>query len=496
MNHRIVRRVLGALLILQALAMVGCGLFALFDVIAGDEQAMRALLLGALVTGTCGILLLASGYMTRMSGGLMRREAVAVVGLGWILSGLFGAIPYVFCPPHMDFASAWFEAVSGFTTTGSSAMADIESWPRGMLLWRATTQWLGGIGILVLFVAVLSFLGVGSKALFRNESSLHAGRAGLARTQDMALLLVVIYVALSITCTVGLRAMGLTWFNAVCHTMATVSTGGFSPHNTSVGFYSGWGNGWLIELWISFFMALCSINFIFFVAIIRRNKQRLRDEEDAKWFLGMLVLASGVIACGVAAQDQNGFLESLRNAWFYVVSITSTTGFGTVDYEQWPVWCQLILGLLMLVGGCAGSTAGGPKVGRVVLFVKLTRHELIASFRPSVVFRAMHNGVSVDAHERSGVVFFLALYYFIGFMSVGLVAAMEAGTAMSMETAASCVLATLSNVGPAFGDVGPTEHFSDLRPITKSYLGVLMILGRLELYAVLALLIPSLWKRY
>lgn len=496
MNHRIVRRVLGALLVLQAIAMAACGAFAYFDVVAGDEEAMRALMTSALITGGCGGALALSAGLRGMAGGLMRREAVAIVGLGWILSGLFGAVPYLLCPPHMDVASAWFEAVSGFTTTGSSAMADIEAWPRGMLLWRATTQWLGGIGILVLFVAVLSFLGVGSKALFQNESSLHAGSAGLARIQDMALLLVLIYLAFSAICTVGLRGMGLSWFNAVCHAMATVSTGGFSPHNSSVGHYSGWGNGWLIESWMVVFMVLCSINFIWFVAILRRNRPRVREEEDARWFVGLLALASVAIAVGVMAEDGVSFWQALRGGMFSVVSITSTTGFGTVDYEMWPAWCQVVLALLMLVGGCAGSTAGGPKIGRIMLFLKLARHEVNASFRPNLVFHATHNGRPVDGRGRAAVVFFLALYLVIGLVSVLVVAALESGTAISLETAASCVLATLSNIGPAFGAVGPTENFSDLRGVTKSFLAVLMILGRLELFAVLALFLPSLWKRY
>ena len=497
MNHRIVRRVLGALLLLQAVAMAACGAFAYFDVVAGDEEAMRALMIAAAITGVCGALLVVSAGFRRMPGGLMRREAVAVVGLGWILSGVFGAVPYVLCPPHMDVASAWFEAVSGFTTTGSSVMANIEAWPRGMLLWRATTQWLGGIGILVLFVAVLSFLGVGSKALFQNESSLHAGRAGLARIQDMALLLVVIYLFFSVVCTVGLRGMGMTWFNAVCHAMATVSTGGFSPHNASVGHYSGWGNGWLIELWIVIFMVLCGINFILFVAILKRNWLRVSEEEDGRWFLALLVEATVLITFGVLA---NGSGESPGEAWrgalFSVVSITTTTGFGTVDYELWPLWCQVILGLLMLVGGCAGSTSGGPKIGRIVLFLKLARHEIIASFRPNLVFHATHNGRPVDSRGRAAVVFFLALYFVIGLVSVLVVAALESGTAITLETAASCVLATLSNIGPAFGGVGPTENFADLRGVTKSFLAMLMILGRLELFAVLALFLPSLWRRY
>jgi trk system potassium uptake protein TrkH len=196
----------------------------------------------------------------------------------------------VLCAPYLTPAGAFFEAASGFTTTGSSVMTVIEEWPRGILLWRATTQLLGGIGILVLFVALLSYIGVSSKSLFNNESSFRSGDLGLARIQDTALLLLRIYFGLVLACLVGLRFMGLSWFNAACHAFATVSTGGLSTHTASIAHYTNWGNSWLIELWLILFMTLGSLNFLLFVVILRRNWKRVLCEEDARWFIGICTL--------------------------------------------------------------------------------------------------------------------------------------------------------------------------------------------------------------
>jgi trk system potassium uptake protein TrkH len=496
MNLRLVSRITGILFLLEALAMLACGCFARLDVVAGDEQAMVALFTSAAIACGAGtVLVLASGWH-RLVERIPRREAVLVVGIGWLACSVLGGLPYVLCPPHMDWAAAVFESASGFTTTGSSVMRDIEAWPRGMLLWRSTTQWLGGIGILVLFVAVLSYLGLGAKSLFQNESSYRGGESGLARIQDTSLALLRIYGVFTVICLLGLRALGMTWFNAVCHAMATVSTGGFSPHNASVGYYSGRDNGWMIELHISFFMLLCSLNFLLYVVMLRRNWRRLRDEEDARWLLGIVAVSVALIAAGRALSGEALAVTALRDAWFTVVSIVSTTGFATVDYGPWPAWSRMILALLMLMGGCAGSTAGGFKVGRLLVFLKSSLHQIVRAFRPNQVFRLMVNGNRIDEAGRSRVVFFLLLYLMIAVFSTLIVAVLETGTGISMETCAGAVIATLSNIGPGFGAVGPVENFGHFKGATHVFLAWLMILGRLELFALLVLFLPSAWRRY
>ncbi|MBK1789957.1 TrkH family potassium uptake protein [Persicirhabdus sediminis] len=494
MNLKILAKTLGALILLEAMAMIICGLFAYFDTVAGDEGAMAALFMsaGICIMGGIVLMLFGVGKIKRIP----RREGIVIVGLGWLICGTLGGMPYMICEPGMPASDAFFESLSGFTTTGSSVMTDIESWPRGILLWRSMTQWLGGMGILVLFVAVLSYLGMGSKSLFRNESSFQTSEASTARIRDTAMTLWTVYLVITAVCLVGLKLMGLSWFNAVCHSFTVVSTGGFSPHNASIAYYSDWGNGWLIELWLSLFMVICSISFLIWGVILSHRWKRLRDEEEGKWFVIICLFSAVLIAAGLVIRDGSNFLDALRGTWFTVVSITSTTGFGLVDYEPWPAYALMILAMLMLMGGCSGSTAGGLKLSRLLVFLKTARFEVVRAFRPYQVFRMHVNGNALGEQQRSQTVMFTALYAFVTIFSCFVVALLEAYQGIDMLTCFGAVVATLANIGPGFGDVGPTENFAHLGPATKVFLGLLMVLGRLELFAILVLFIPSLWRKY
>ena len=346
------------------------------------------------------------------------------------------------------------------------------------------------------FVAILSYLGMGSKSLFRNESSFQTGEATTARIRDTAMTLWKVYVIITLACIIGLKAMGLTTYNAVSHAFAVVSTGGFSPHNESVGFYSSWGNGWLIELWLSLFMMVCSISFLVWVVLLRKRWKRLKDEEEGRLFIVLCLGAAVILAFGVAASQGLDFLTALRQSWFTVVSIASTTGFGIVDYSKWPGYALVLLAAMMFLGGCSGSTAGGMKVSRLIVFLKTARFEIVKAFRPHQVFRMHVNGNNLGETERSQTVVFVALYAFITIISCFVVALLEAQNGMDMLTAFGCVVATLANIGPGFGDVGPAGNFAHLLPTTKVFLSLLMVLGRLELYAILVLFMPSLWRKY
>ena len=496
MNFYLISRILGLLLALEALAMVICGIFAKFDVLRGDQEAAAMLFLSAAITGGCALVAIIPGITKTKHDTVPKREAIVIVGLGWLLCSLFGGLPYLLSPPYLSPAGAFFESASGFTTTGSSVMTVIEEWPRGILLWRATTQLLGGIGILVLFVALLSYIGVSSKSLFNNESSFRSGDLGLARIQDTATLLLRIYIGLVLLCLVGLRAMGMTWFNATCHAFATISTGGYSPHTASIGYYSEWGNSWLIELWLIIFMAVGSLNFLLFIVVLRKNWKRVLREEDARWFLGICALVTVMITAGRCYNDGIGFVTSIRESAFTVVTVASTTGFATADYDQWPAWAKVLIACLMLLGGCAGSTAGGFKVGRLIVFAKSARNEIIRTFRPNQVFRVVVNGNPLDDAARARIMFFLTLYLIICVAGTAVVGFLEAGTGISLESCAGSILATISNIGPGFDAVGPAKNFAELREPTKVFLGWIMILGRLELFALLVLFVPQLWRKY
>ncbi len=493
MNFRILAKILGLLLLLQSVAMLFCLLFTHLDHGAAAKSAAEALLISAGLTAIAGILLVLMGMGKVQK--IPRREGVVIVGLGWILSGIFGAIPYMLCEPRLAPAAAIFESVSGFTTTGSTVMTNIESWPRGLLMWRSITQWLGGLGILVLFVAVLSAMGVGGKNLFRNESSMATGEVSTARIRDTALTLWRLYIGFTILCTVVLHVMGLTWFNSVCHAFTAVSTGGFSPHNASIGYYSSWGNGWLIEGWLMIIMLACSVNFLIWSVIIRKRWKRLRDEEEGLTLFVIFGLTTAAITVSLVVNGvvEDGW-EGFRQASFNVASLISTTGYGTADFETWPTFCLLLIASLMILGGCSGSTAGGLKVSRLLVLLKTARFSVVKSFRPNQVFRMKLNGQPVKDDFQQNVIVFVALFGVIILGSSVVMSLLE--PSIDMETAVGAVLATLPNIGPGFGDVGPTDNFGWFKPGTQIFLSLLMILGRLELYAVLVLFVPSLWRRY
>jgi trk system potassium uptake protein TrkH len=488
MDYRQLSRVLGYLLLLMAVSMVGCLVYSLVDNEA-NHCADRALGMSALITAAAGGLLALAGR----AGGreILRREAIAIVGLGWTMSTLFGAFPYVLCTPSLSWAGAIFESASGFTTTGASVIRDVTAWPRGLLLWRATTQWLGGMGILVLIVAVLSMVGAGSKSLFRRESSAKFSEGFSARVRETALRLWQIYVALSVVCTIGLIVLGMSVFDAVCHTFAAISTGGFSTRNESIMYYQSPA----IEWWLIVFMALGAINFMLYAWLLAGRWNRWQQDEETRAFLWILLVASTLIAADILYFGKaSGLAEGFRAAAFQAVSIMTTTGFASADFDQWPNFSRGLLVALMFIGGCAGSTAGGVKVGRVVVFFKTLRRQMVHTFRPNQIIPVRINGVNVSDSYLLDVMFFLALTGVIVAFGTLAVAVLEPGfTLISSFTA---VTATLFNIGPGLGAVGPMMNYAGMCDASHLLLSALMIMGRLEIFAVLVLFVPLLWRRF
>jgi trk system potassium uptake protein len=488
MNYRLLARVLGLLLLLMAGSMVACLAYAIYD----DETAMaadRALGFSAAITGAAGGLLVLLGRGAGRD--ILRKEAIAIVGLGWMVCTIFGGLPYIFSTPSIPPAAAFFESASGFTTTGASVMADVQIFPRGILLWRATTQWLGGMGILVLFVAVLSMLGVGSKSLFRRESSAQFSEGFASRVRDTAIRLWQIYLGLTALCIVGLVVLGMPVFEAVCHAFATISTGGFSVHNASIAYYDSPA----IEWWIIIFMLLGAVSFMLYAWLLARRWNKWHQDEETRFYVGLLVFITALVAGSLLLHRQaDGLHDAIRTAAFQVVSLSTTTGFITADFDQWSNFTKILLIAVMFVGGCAGSTAGGVKVSRVVVFFKNFTRQMTHTFRPNQIIPVRINGVSLSDSYLNEVSFFLALVGFIVALGSLAMSVLEPG--FDLVSSFSAVVATLFNVGPGLGAVGPTCNFGDLTPTTHILLSMLMIMGRLEILAVLALFMPSLWRRY
>jgi len=489
MDYRQLCRFLGLLLLLMAVSMAGCLAYAIYDQ-EPRFAADRALGLSALITAAAGGMLRWFGRGSSLE--ILRREAIAIVGLGWTLSTLFGALPYVLSTPSLSPAAAIFESASGFTTTGASAIADVEIWPRGLLLWRATTQWLGGMGILVLFVAVLSMAGGGgTKSLFRRESSAKLSEGFAARMRDTAIRLWQIYIGISAICFIGLVVLGMPVFDAVCHTFATISTGGFSTKNASIGFYQSPA----IEWWIILFMLLGAISFMLYAWLLVGRWSKWTQDEETRFYLVLLALVTlavtGSLLYNLQAPDIS---TALRNAAFQVVSVSTTTGFVTADYDKWSNFSRILIVAVMFIGGCAGSTAGGIKVSRFMVFFKNFRRQMIHTFRPNRIIPVRINGVPLTDSYLAEVGFFLALVGFI--VALGSLAMAVLEPAFDLVSSFGAVIATLFNVGPGLGAVGPSCTFAGLGSTTYLLLSVLMVMGRLEILAAMVLFVPALWRRY
>ena len=489
MDYRQLCRFIGLLLLLMAASMAGCLAYAIYDQ-EPRFAADRALGFSAILTAAAGGLLRWFGRGSSRE--ILRREAIVIVGLGWTLSTLFGALPYMLSTPSLAPAAAIFESASGFTTTGASAIADVEVWPRGLLLWRATTQWLGGMGILVLFVAVLSMAGGGgSKSLFRRESSGKLGEGFAARMRDTAIRLWQIYLGISAVCFVGLVVLGMPVFDAVCHTFATVSTGGFSTKNASIGFYRSPA----IEWWLVVFMLLGAISFMLYAWLLAQRWNKWKQDEETRFYLVLLGVVTLAVTASLLYNSQAPDPSTaLRNAAFTIVSISTTTGFVTADFDRWSNFSRILVVAVMFVGGCAGSTAGGIKVSRLLVFFKTFHRQMIHTFRPTRIVPVRINGVPLTDAYLAEVGFFLALVGFIVALGSLAMAALE--PAFDLVSGFGAVIATLFNTGPGLGAVGPTCTFAGLGPATHLMLSLLMIMGRLEILAMLALFIPALWRRY
>lgn len=491
MNYAIIFRLLALIHIAISVALVGsfCVGF-LFSAGGGEGTAVRGLELAAAISFGMAMLFLVLGRKGKAT--IFHKEALAVIGLGWLLASVIGAIPYYFSVDGLSMASAFFESASGFTTTGASVFADVSNLPQTLLFWRSLTQWIGGLGVVVFFVAILSFLGSGAKVLFSRESSGRSDDLYDGRMQTGALRIVLLYLSFSLLCAVSYRLTGMDWFDAVCHMFTTVSTGGFGTLTESMAGFKNPAAEWVAIV----FMSLCGVSFLLILRGIRKDgvSAWVRNLEFL-CYVSLLVAASLIITLILFA---SGIGESphdiIRGAIFQVTSIMTTTGFATENFAAWAYPAQIVLLVLMMIGGCSGSTAGGMKVIRFVTGFRSVLNHLERSFRPHVVRPIRVNRKTMSSSEIHEIAIFFVLAFFVISLSCLVVSIFE--PTMDPLSLFSAIIACLFNIGPGLGAVGPTENFGGLEDYTKVYLALLMIMGRLEFYAILVLFAPSLWKRF
>ena len=489
MNYRLALRLLGLLTLILAASMLTCLPWAWLD---DQPEILRALGESILLSVGLGLVLLFVGHGTETQK-LGQREGLLVVTGSWILAGLIGALPFLLSGVTHLPVDALFESISGFSTTGASVLPAMEGIPRALLWWRSLIQWLGGMGIVVLFVAVLPSLGIGGRFLYRQEVPGPA-KAGLRpHVRDTAMTLWKIYVGLSIAEVLALSLAGMDIFDALCHTFATMATGGFSTRTASLGAF-----GIEAQLVVMFFMLLAGINFTLYANLWRgggmwSGKRGLRNmfrDPELRLYLGLLLAATLLLAGSLMSSGKHTPGDALRLASFQAVSIQTTTGFATADFDAWPSFCRLLLVMLMFVGGCAGSTGGSMKVVRFLVAGKLAIVQVRRFFRPRRVSR-VRVGDEVISADMLGTI----SGFFILFLATwGLVALAVALTGSDLVTAATASIACLGNIGPGLSAVGATQNYSDMPAAAKLILAAAMIVGRLEVYTVLGLVSRSFWR--
>ena len=418
---------------------------------------------------------------------ISQREGMAIVAVGWTAVGLFGAIPFYLGDGNFTFTDAVFESVSGFTTTGASVLTNIEAVSKGLLFWRSFIQWLGGMGIIVLSVAILPFLGVGGMQLYKAEVPSPVPDKLKPRIRDTAMILWKVYALISLAEVILLMLGGMGLYDALCHTFTTMPTGGFSTRNASVAHY----DSVYFDCVFIFFMLLAGINFSLHYQMMRGKPLAFWQDSECRFFLGAVVILIFVVSLDVFRTVYDTMGDALRYGAFQVVSIVTTTGYATADYEQWPAMSQLILLMCMFLGASAGSTGGGMKCLRIMLCFKYCYRELFSLIHPHAVTRIKIGGKTVPDDVMRSVLGFLALY--VGLFALSSV--VLAGLGVDFTTSFAAVAATIGNIGPGFGAVGPLENFAGIPVAGKWLLVWCMLLGRLEIFTVIILVVPEFWRK-
>ncbi len=471
MNMRLVINLMGKALVLLGLFMILPLLWALYD--QGPDRA--AFIISILITLSSGLLII---WLVPGGGEIRYKESFVIVTVGWVLASLFGSLPYLLSGVCNTFPDAFFETVSGFTTTGASIFTDVEILPRGIIFWRSLTHWLGGMGIIVFLIALLSNLGVGANRIFRAEAPGAVTSKIMPRISETARILWITYLVMTVIETGLLWYFGMPLFDALCHAFGTVATGGFGIKNKSVGAYPEAAIQWVIII----FMFLSGANFaLYYQALKGRSLKVFWQNEEFRLYTAIILLATIVVAINIRHLFSGE--ELIRTSLFQVVSIITTTGYTTSDFNLWPYAAQAVLVTLMFIGGCSGSTTGSIKVERILLLLKQGLVEIKRMVHPRMVLSPKLEGNHISSELVSNVQQFFFLYIAIFMISVIIITSMG----VDLVSGFTAVATTLGNVGPGLGEVGPAGSFAHIASQGKILLSVLMLLGRLEIYTVFAL---------
>lgn len=416
------------------------------------------------------------------------RDGFVIVALGWLMMAFFGAFPFYISGAIPSFVDAFFESSSGLTTTGSSILRTIEGLPKSILFWRSFTHWIGGMGILVLTIAILPSLGVGSIQVMKAESPGPIVSRIAPKLGQTAKLLYGIYLGITVLEIVLLFLAGMSFYDACIHAFGTVGTGGFSNMNASVGAY----DSPLIDGIITFFMIVCGVNFSLYYLVLKGDLKSFWKDQELRLYIGILASAILFISCDLLLKNNYGSLgEALRFSSFQVASVMTTTGYATADFDQWSMFAKMILLFLMVVGGCAGSTGGGIKVSRFLIGFKSMKYAFMQILHPNGCYIVHINGKKVSDKTVVNVLTYFFIYMIVFTIGV-LIIALDG---FDIGTTVTSVLATLNNIGPGVGIVGPTGNFSSFTDLSKITFSILMIIGRIEIYPILLVLIPSCWNK-
>ncbi len=484
MRPRKVLSLMGMIVFFMGVSM----LLSMFVATIFKDGSAFSLFLSALIAMAVGLALFRQ-YRPKQPGksrDLSLKDGFGIVGFSWIAASLVGALPFMLSGSIPSFSMAFFEAASGLTTTGSTILNDIEVVPKGILFWRSFLHWLGGMGIIVLSVAILPYLGLGGMQLYKAESPGPTKDKLQPRIQQTAKLLWKVYLIITIACLVLLKLAGMDWFEAACHTFGTVATGGFSTYNASVGHF----HSPFIEYIIIFFMMICGISFALHYRALSGRPGAYLKTAELRFYIFLIVGATFLIY--LSRMDEHLPLEQdLRECFFQVVSIMTTTGYGTADFEKWKPFAQATILGLMVVGGCAGSTGGGFKVVRILLLGKYLKNSLNQQLHPSGVFVVKLDGNRVKREVLQNI---------LGFCMVAILVIAAATYILALYgvdilTALTAALSCLCNIGPGLGDVGPAENFSSIPTPGLWVLSLCMIMGRLEVFSLLILFLPQTWRQ-